>query len=110
MDAGMERLAASASLSMKSWRGLACALTFHQRVRENSAVSLVASVSRSLATMGLLPNERAFDARRCIRGLTSLFTKLRLPNRKTGPLLRTVITLALRKRERRTLTGAGRGT
>ena len=30
-------------------------------------------------------------------GLTSLFTKLRLPNRKTRPPLRTVITLALRK-------------
>ena len=42
--------------------------------------------------------------------LTSLVTMLRLPNRKTRPLLRTVITLALRKMEHRAATGAGRGT
>src|SRR6185437_10988800 len=43
-------------------------------------------------------------------GLTSLFTKLRLPNRKTRPPLRTVVTLAPRRREHRAPTGAGRGT
>jgi len=111
VDVMVERLAASGRMLQT---GVGEPLRMSHRSLKLSAESRrfsgVMRQSRELQITAGVPSYRAPAARWCVAGLTSLFTKLRLPNRKTRPPLRTVITLALRKREHRTRTGAGRGT
>lgn len=107
----VERLAASirTSWTFDTWNETLArhAFVMAAKIPDFSAVM---PVSQTPTTLRRLPIDRAGGWAAYGSELTSLFTKLRLPNRKTRPLLRTVITLALRKMEHRVAAGAGRGT
>src|ERR1700743_216759 len=66
-------------------------------VPDSCGIAAITGVPPALRMRKNAPPGRAFAVQPRVTELTSLFTKLRLPNRRTRPPLRTVITLALRK-------------